>query len=709
MTKQEDQIAPDNLQKEHHISNKLSPPFSGSICHSIHSPISVHSLDQIKHHKWMQAMVYLAKVKYGNLIISRINYYEFGNVMYNLGRVDLAYKYWEKAIVLANMDQKVDICLNVRDHALEDNKTKLFKELNETIFQILNSMKESIFDQQLLIDAKHMIDNPPEIINNNESFSEPYEFELRMRSISKFVKLLPSEVKRNNTFAIETVDNFDEYEQLQAQILGTLTSRNKIDLTLALTKLFNFISRLPAQFRFISNLIQIPQLESFVKELLNFYPQPSFNFQGTEIDDIIHYFDVLQKINEESDFLFFWEIYLKIELMLALKLMSDPIKPQYKASISLFEKIGSICQMLYELIKVDTGICIKLTKKEIEKRKRILKRFKDEISKFRKCVIELGVITMYYLFLTYSKMDAAVIEMDKIKLNGMMFESFLSLAELDEIICNNPKIELSLAYLYELLAVGSSKEVIPNMVNEKQKNLKPLTKMDEFFIEKMISHNLCAVAGACIDDPVVPLIFERILNGILLHGGYNVITIWATMWLLDMTYLRSDMALISLGDKAEYYFNDFTKMKVQTEPLKKIGEKLYRFFGMVTYDMIMNNDEDSCYVLPQVLVDSNNLPIVLSEYSNGIWVNRTLRINVTNSRGILRTDRDTLQGCNALSEQFLETLFTTLQIPVLPVLYGLPFCRKNLELLYKKGERYKEDLPFEEDPVVLSADFVGRI
>lgn len=709
MTKEEEEQALNECSIGPSISVPPQPVFSGSIRPSVQSSISIQSSEKERHYKCMQAMAYLAKLRFGDFITSKMDFYEFGVAMYDLGRVDLAYRYWGKAVTLAKMDIKVEICLNIRHYALQDSKTKLFNELNETIYRILSSMRESTFDIEILNETKKMVESPLANSETEPPTPTPYEFEMRMRSLSEFSKLLKSEILVNYAFALETAKTFDEYEQTQALILGTLTSKNKIDLTLALRKLFNFISLLPNQFKFISNLTQIPQLESFVTDLLEFYPQPSVNFKAIEIDDIIHYYDVLQKINDEADFLFFWEIYLKVQLLLAIKLMSKLTAPELEQSILFFEKIGSICQMLYELVKVDVEICIKLTKRETDKRKKLVKKFKDEITKFRKCVIELGVVTMYYLFLAYSKKGSAEIEFDRIKHNGIIYESFVSLADIDDVKYNFAKIELSLGFLNEMLALGSSKDVIPNMITRNDTELKPLIKYNPFFLEKMISHNLCALSKSPIDDPIVPLLFERITTGLLLHGGYNILTVWASMWLMEMSKLRAEMGLLTVDDGEDYYFTDFTSINVQKEPLLVIADKVYRYIMVMSTEDVMNHDEDPRFVLPQVLIDSENFPIVLSEYTSGIWVNKALRINVTNSKGILRSGRDIVEGCNMMSERFLEVLFDTLQIPLLPVLWGLPSTRKTLAGLLWRSSLFSKEAPYDEKPVAVSADFVGHL
>lgn len=676
-----------------------TPSFSGSFRPS---PQSSRSSEQLRHCKRMAALSYLARLDYSTLASGQCDFYELGCAFYDLDRVDLAYLYFDQAVALARMDERVNLCLNIRDRALMDNREETATRMNESVFEILNCIKDTAYEESFKDSVEKMRKSPP-IMGPKDLVIIPYDFEMRLKSISKFVKMLPENVMSNHQFAQETMACFEEYEQTHAQILGTLTSKNKIDMALALRRLFSFVATLPAQFKFIINLTQVPQLELFVKELLCFYPQPSVNFQATEVDDIIHYYDVLQKINEEADFLFFWEIYLKIELMLALKLLGTPSVPRYTDCMALLEKVAFICQILYELVKVDVDLGIKLTKRELEKRRKIARKFKEDISAFRKCIIEIGLVAMFYLLMTYSRQGHTVI--DKTKASGTMFESFVMLAEIDGVTYNKPRVHMALAYVNELLAVEIGTIVVPTVADDTHHDPHSLIKMNELFVEKMISHSLCAVAETGIDDPAVPLLFGRILNALMLHGGYNVLTVWATRWIMEMAKLRSEMALVSIGDSTDYYFSDFTKMVIQEDPLLTVADKVYKYLGTISFDTIMNTDGDSAYILPQVLVTSQGVPIVLSEYSTGIWENHTLRINLTNNRGVIRAGRANVESCNEQSKRYLDTLFNKLEIPLLRQLHNLKCCRKTFDMVSGAKTRYETGNEDDKQSVVNLADY----
>ncbi|GMM31731.1 hypothetical protein DAMA08_044760 [Martiniozyma asiatica (nom. inval.)] len=623
----------------------------------------------------------LAKVDFSKLIDGILNSKTLtllGIILHDLGRTSASLQLLQLAANNAKILKKIDIYLLIEEYAINDKNLCLAFEINQKALEILACIKPENLSHNMGPDLQERNQNLKMQLELNKllkqrsvssdcfyrEIDEKY-FSFKMNLISTFLENLPVELSNNFIFGFESTQNWEKFLTCEAHILGNLLSKNRDDVECVVHTLFNFIFYMPSQDVLVLKLLKIPKLKVNLSNLILKYLIFDDKLEFLSVEKIISVYDTFSKVKLEHDFLKFWKLWLEIKIILNLKAFfaksTEPTEIK-----SNFLEISSFCQVIYEFVKFGTGD--KHAKiKFAHKRERIIKKFLKEITEFRKKIIEIGLTSLYYIFILYQNyfFDLNYSNIFKeigkeIRRNACMLESFISLACVDKIRFNIQKIEIISGYSNELLAQFENKRALF------MEGVHPtLFKFNDFFLQRMISHYLAAISNSAIDDPIVPFLFDKILYGLLLHGEYNEATVYITKFIRDIAVLKSATSLISNEDESNFYsfFQTDTSVK---DVLDLVVEK--RFSYVQQKSQTGRQENSSSTILPQILMDKEKKIVFLPGYPscNKDWQGIDISFpdqNINKSR--LEANNEKIKLKNNISDIYLKTLLERLKIPII--------------------------------------------
>lgn len=169
------------------------------------------------------------------------------------------------------------------------------------------------------------------------------------------------------------------------------------------------------------------------------------------------------------------------------------------------------------------------------------------------------------------------------------------------------KIELDYRGLYS--ALGKIEEVFAFQKATKVTcNGIQLLKPDNECLEICLQQYVCAIDACFSDNPMLPLLYDKLLWVVILHGGISLPNFWVLHFFRDLAYLQSDCSLIS-HEETDLAVDFFHLREHITPDLFRICAKLYRVRRQVQQDLPASHFASPEFFLPAALVDGPRLVI----------------------------------------------------------------------------------------------------
>ncbi|KAG2734199.1 hypothetical protein G9P44_002205 [Scheffersomyces stipitis] len=177
-----------------------------------------------------------------------------------------------------------------------------------------------------------------------------------------------------------------------------------------------------------------------------------------------------------------------------------------------------------------------------------------------------------------------------------------------------------LGYAYEKLAYNEAQSIMiwKNGTGTSAFRLKQSHIMD------MLRKYILATANGLDDDPSVLEVYDRIIWGILVHGGIHLRTLWFFIVLKNYFYLEFDFGCFQLSKGHRYLqfeINRILDFFVNGWEIVDKCKDLCSDIEGFESDDIWNVDHGNLYLIPQIYVTSKSLVLMNEQYDDRLDVN----------------------------------------------------------------------------------------
>ncbi|KAG7857881.1 hypothetical protein KL939_003137 [Ogataea angusta] len=213
-------------------------------------------------------------------------------------------------------------------------------------------------------------------------------------------------------------------------------------------------------------------------------------------------------------------------------------------------------------------------------------------------------------------------------------------------------IHLALGKLNEWLAICKSRQF-----RRDSNSHHDLKKLDDTHLECMLSHYIRALNLKLPDDPCIVTLYDKIIWGVLMHGGYHIQTLWILKFFRDCCVLYSDTCLLSYEEASSYNSDVFKLRDYQDANVQIVVNKLYEQRKQLSKKQgSIFVSSSAKFILPQFFYTSFGELVASQEYTvtPAVSLKQNFKFPGGVMKGILKADPGAVESCNSISEQLLE-------------------------------------------------------
>lgn len=640
---------------------------------------------------------------------------DLGIISFNLS------KYWFATVQLYTvyrvtpLSKRLPITIGIADILAVTGKDKLALNYYNIAIGLIHKFARSSIDlYNYCISQKKLLEQKFEKMDENHleelKLSKPsymlftdYEFfETKIRIFEYFLSGIPDAKMVDFKFTIDVIKDWNSYKSTSSIVLSGIVTKGNLDLEKSLEATFDFISSFPLKL-LLKKMMSYSSIEYIIDENLLKFEDAMFGGEPT-MEQII---TKSENFHKDQNYLKYLVIYLKSKLILSVKkfILANTDKTFI---ICEFDLITKFCQLLIELIEPDFKM--NLLKKYLEKRKKLLHNYQNDLDLFQDEVLKIGMTSIIYTFLAYKDDNALTkycpdpkIRLLKTKLfkkSVFMLRTFYVMFKARNLQLENKTIiKKILVYSDEVMAFLVAEEILP------ESNENPLNKYrrtNKFFTERLISGYISLLEMNAGDDMSNSTLIKNLMYCVLLQGGYHISVIWFLNRLSEFAQMKDALALIGndddcdavysamFGGNLSQYKSEFElvikKICMAQESVEVIKLKSYENNEEVEVEKLQSYTHKNGHhlILPQVIINSDNELVFLPEFCNFIQDGNTIRMNLTGAKseidkgkrphdskskinsntyiklkGILRPTRESIYECIKKSDVLIESILNS--------------------------------------------------
>ncbi|QPG73976.1 hypothetical protein FOA43_001292 [Brettanomyces nanus] len=280
----------------------------------------------------------------------------------------------------------------------------------------------------------------------------------------------------------------------------------------------------------------------------------------------------------------------------------------------------------------------------------------DSQSRMQNTVVEIGASSTCYAVAcllrkidTSNKIQSLKKEVSMIDRIKKALVTFQYTGQTLQISLDNVELNTALGRMEEMLAIINATKI--------SVKARTILKLEDSLLESMMKYYIKALNIIEMDNPMRPRLYDKLIWGILAHGGLELKAFWKLRYLRDMAYLQSDCSLVSIEDQLwfndDFYFledginNGFHAIsdKIYYQRYQMKGEKFPLTLQLGKYFV------PECFFDQQFNLVSAEAYIDMEEHGRDFVVAKTLDIN----RGILKSvSRSTLKKNSKFTKRILS-------------------------------------------------------
>lgn len=668
-------------------------------------------------------------------------------INFNLGRFDLALLQLSMIVRVDSNSEKISALIGMGKMSLSATKFKhaytffglaIHLMKNESKINVENyseCLKKCKYIESKCKELNICLSNNSEsetnnnnnntIANNSKFFQNFQIFEAKINIFSFYINYFKNDSKFNCNYVQNIVNYWNNYEETSSILLSGIVSKGISDLEKALNNTFIFIADFPLKL-LTKKLLSYSSLEAIINENLSKYNNFIFNEEPT-FEQIIFQ---SEKFHKKGTYLKFLLVYLKSKIIINAKKFVLTTTDKTFLIFEL-EMIARFCLLLIEFFKSNFDNIL-LSKKLLEKRKKLIQFYKTEIEDFIDQIIKIGTVSMVYIFLDYkedkelanycSNKSIRHVKLKTIKKSVIQLRTFNVLfisRKLD--IKNKNIIKKAMILGDEILAHLDIEEVLPNLIDDNSQNFR---RINSFFTERLLSGYIHLLELNASDDPNNSIIIKHLMYYVLLQGGYHISVIWFLNILYDYSHIRDVISIINKDDGIDDFeylmigrnldqYNEQLDFIIKKILMSQQTNEILRFKSQNEKgeDIEIEKRQSKFLrngnhlILPQVIFNSSNEMIFLPEFCSFLQNGNTIRMNLMNVKpdnekmnnlidcqnkidsnsffqlkSILKPTKESIYECIKKSNILIETILNSNKIALVNELKQ----RKNCRLLIQE-------------------------
>lgn len=545
-------------------------------------------------------------------------------------------------------------------------------------------------------------------------FFENYEFfEKKCTIIEFYLKAAQAENSAMHKYAVKVISDLNMFKSTGSVVAATIATKGNTDLMKSFNLIFEFIAAFPLNLLTLS-LLNFYSIDYIINETVEKSENLLFSNDVT-MEEILTLFDNSHK---NPNFLDSFLNYIKGKIIVTVKtfLASDIDK---SFILFDFEAITRWCmnglQLLDPFFKTEM-----LGKKFLEKRKRFIHAYQNNLKDFSDQLIRCLLVSLIYSLLYHRDFPSlTAYSCDKI-IRGLRQNTFkrlvselktgFILSESKKVSWKNPKVlKNANTFCNEVLCHLDAEEVLPE-VELMENNNKKYRKVNTFYTERLIANYISTLEANSLDDPKNVKIIKYIMYYVVLQGGYHISLIWFLNVLEKIAMYKSQLSIISYEEGEDTI--DFMLFSEVIKPYRHILDHVIKKLcsAQSKYDnmeatpnasTLLNFEENSALIMSQVLIDSDGSIVFLPEFCNFIQVGDTVRMNLNNAqstatykahtlanktkemakrKSILRPSKEIIYECLKKSSVLIEAILNSGKIPLVEDAKQCEHLRHKIEL-----------------------------